>query len=150
MPQLLQKYIIPDSSRLSYLAVLRNISWYHLLAIFFGTSIFGVVLLPLLSSLRGYLLSLTAATIITNVAGNGVLLAFIYVGLSSILSIPCLFVLSMDSFALSKKLCLLESGTYKQAASLMFLRHAIVCFIFLTASAALEIYISPLFIGLII
>ena len=150
IPGLITKHITGEFSRVTYLSVLWNISWYHLLAIFLGTSIFGVALLPLLSLLRGYLLSLTVASIIVSVAKNGILLAIIYIGIPSIISLPCFFIISMDSFTLSKKLCLLLNGTYKQAPDLAIIRHAVICGVLLAASALLETYILPLCISFII
>ena len=149
IPRMIQRYVHPEASGISFIGVLWNTSWYHLLAIFLGSSVFGFALLPALSALRGYLMTVTVASIITSIPGSGILLTLVYLGFPAMLSIPCFFVLSTDAFAASRRLYVTVSGNHKQVGGAPLLRHFTVCAAALVVASALEAYVSPMLARLI-
>ena len=81
-------------------AVLR----WPLLALVLGFTALGVLGMPLLFAVRGFLLAFSAAAFVQVFGGAGCLLAFLVFGLSGCLSVPALFVLGTQGLAASFRL----------------------------------------------
>lgn len=85
---------------------------FQFISFLMGTSFLGVTLIPLLVFLRGYILSCASATIINSYPQNGIIMALIIVGIPSILSIPCFFLISTEAFFSSRRLLRMCSGGF--------------------------------------
>ena len=81
-------------------AVLR----WPLLALVLGFTALGVLGMPLLFAVRGFLLAFSAAAFVQVFGSAGCLLAFLVFGLSGCLSVPALFVLGTQGLAASFRL----------------------------------------------
>lgn len=90
--------------------VYLSFSRFHILAFLLSTSFFGILLLPVLSCVKGFALSCTAATIISSVQGNGIIMALVILGLPAVLSLTCFFIISIDGFLNSKRILNLIRG----------------------------------------
>ena len=129
------------------LALLRFVR-FHLLAIFLGSSVLGVILLPALTALRGYALSCTAATIISAYPDNGIIMAFIILGIPSLFSLPCYFILTGDAFFSSRRIYSLSRGNPSDTADKLVGR-VILCLPFLLVGALIEMRLVPYLISLL-
>jgi len=83
---------------------------YHFLVLIAATSIAGTIAIPLISFFRGYFLSCAATALIAALPEHGVLTALISCGISAILTVPSLFLLELDGYALSMRLRAVSSG----------------------------------------
>lgn len=66
----------------------------------------GILAIPVLFVVRGFLLSFSVACFIRVLGSTGAILAFLLFGISGALSLPVLFVLGMQGIAASRQLCL--------------------------------------------
>lgn len=83
---------------------------YHFAVLFAATSTVGVFAIPLVSFLRGYFLSCTAAAIMAALPECGIAAALVLCGGSAVLTVPSLFLLELDSFELSRRLRAISTG----------------------------------------
>lgn len=124
---------------------------YHAIAVFFGFSAFGFLFLPLLSGVRGFFLTFVAAAVIRALGGGGWLVALALFGLSSFISIPCFFVLSVQAFTASFNLsgALLRRSVASHAiyGKIFFIR-CMLCAAALIITALIDAYLSPILASL--
>ncbi len=75
-----------------------------LFAIFMGFTALGVLGVPVLFSMRGFLLSFAITSFVRMFGGAGGVLAFLAFGITGLVAIPVLFVLGVQSFAAARLL----------------------------------------------
>lgn len=122
---------------------------FHIAAFLLGSSFYGVVLLPVLSCLRGYALSCTAAAVISCYPNNGIIMAFVILGIPAVLSLPCFFLISTDGFLSSRRILNLVRGNSVPIVSYFYLR-TLACLPVLAAGTAIEIKLVPYLVSLFI
>lgn len=83
--------------------VWETVRW-PLLAVLLGFTALGVLGLPLLFAMRGFLLSFSIASFVRMFGTAGSLLAFLVFGISGCVAIPTLFVLGLQSLTASRTL----------------------------------------------
>lgn len=82
----------------SLVSVLWSCVRWPLLALLCGFSVLGLLGLPVLFSVRGFLLAFSIASFVRMLGGAGCLLAFFLFGISGALSVPVLFFIGVQSF----------------------------------------------------
>lgn len=144
------KELLTNSTSLFYTnrglgSVLLSVMSFNILSIAFGFAIFGFVLLPPLSGVKGFFLSFSTAAVIRALGKGGVVTALAHFGLPTLISLPCFFILSLQSykasFDLSSKVLMGRSAGVIYDRS-YFLRCSI-CLAALVFSAFIETYITP-------
>ena len=78
----------------------RDLRW-PIAALFMGFSVLGLLGLPILCFLRGFLLAFSVAAFSRAYAGAGLAVAFLLLGIPALASVPAFFVLAAQSFSLS-------------------------------------------------
>ena len=115
---------------------------FHALAVFLGSSSFGIVLLPVLIALKGYSISCTAAVIMSAYPDNGIIMALVILGIPSLFSLPCCFLISVESFFSSRKIFDLLRGS-SAALRNRLTGLAILCLPVLLTGALMEMILVP-------
>jgi uncharacterized membrane protein SpoIIM required for sporulation len=88
----------------AYFPKLLSSCKYHIAAVFFGFSILGVACVPGLAAARGFSLCFTAAAFTRVYGAGGVPLTLAMFAACVTITIPCFFVLSVQSFSSSRAL----------------------------------------------
>lgn len=135
----------------SFWQVLWNTVKYPLLVVFFSFSLVGVVAIPVVSAVRGFLLSFSAIVMINTYGSGAWGLVLSVLGLGSLFSIPCLFLLSAQSFGAALSLLQMVAGTQKRGILGICNRRwafglLLVCGVLLL-SAVVETFLLPKLIG---
>ncbi|MFB0920882.1 MAG: stage II sporulation protein M [Oscillospiraceae bacterium] len=125
-----------------------NYSRFQLVAFLLGTSFLGLALLPVLSCIRGYALSCTAATIISAYPDNGIIMAAIILGIPAIFSLACFFVISIEGFKSSERILHLVRGNSAPRKDKLYARF-LACVPFLAIGTLIEIKFVPYLISLL-
>jgi len=130
-----------------FLSAFWSLGNYHLLVLFLGFSLLGAFVLPLLSAVRGFYLSFSIAAFIQVFGVGDWPVAFSLFGVSSIIAIPCFFLLASQAFAASTQLgrTLMKSGNI-QAKTLYnshYIMRTVLCFLGLMAAVLIELYVTP-------
>lgn len=99
-----------DTGVSDFLRELVRSGQYHLIVLAAATSVAGVFVIPLVSAGRGYFLSCTAAALVASLPEHGAAAALIICGIPAVLTVPSLFLLELDGFALSARLRALSAG----------------------------------------
>lgn len=134
-----------------FLPLLFACAKYHLAVAFCALSLLGVALIPCILAARGFVFACTAAAIVSAYPGvNGVLLTLIILGLPSLLTLPCLFLLGRDGLAISAGLLALFDRRAPSPLRYDAASDGLVCAAALVAAAALETFVVPFLVGLII
>ncbi len=140
-------FLSDASTEISLFSAVANNFKYHLLALFLGFSILGVVSIPVLSAVRGFFLSFSVSAIIRLLGSRGILLALSIFGINTLITIPCFFVLSVSAFSASLYvLRLVFSKNLKNAPSPFnkrFFTNCGICLIVQMMSALIDTYLSP-------
>lgn len=84
-----------------------------LLALLLGFTALGVLGLPVLFGVRGFLLAFSIASFVRAFGGSGWLLACLVFGVAGVLSVPVLFVLGVQSFLSARALAARVRGEEK-------------------------------------
>ncbi len=150
--QYLTAYLNSDSTQPSLLINLADAFKYQLAAIFLGFSVLGVFCIPLLAAVRGFFLSFSVSIVIRLLGWKGVWLALSMFGISTIITIPCFFILSITAFSSSARLYQMARSKTMRAPVVapdrkMFAVCAI-CLIAVFLSALIDAYLTPLLIRL--
>lgn len=122
---------------------------YHMVALLAATSILGIFIIPLLSFLRGYFLSCTAAAVIVSLPEKGIAAALISCGINALLTVPSLFLLELDAFGLSMRLKALSSGKSYYFSNKNIPYHLGVCIVCIIVAAAAECTLIPFLLSYI-
>lgn len=112
-----------------------------LFAFLLGYSAFGAVGLPLLMAVRGFMLSFAAATFVRLLGLPGLAAALVAFGLTALIAIPVLFVVSRDAFRQS--LSHLSGSPAPAVAWPVRLRSLAPCLGLLVLAAALQQTVMP-------
>jgi len=120
------------------------------IAVFFGFAAFGFILLPPLLGLKGFILTFVAASIIKVFGSKGFLVSLSLFGLSSLISFPCLLILSVQAFTASYALtvALLNRRTIRAVYGKVYLLRCLLCSAALVLSAFIDSYLAPLLASL--
>lgn len=119
----------------------QNLRW-HLLAILFGLSVLGILLIPLLTTVRGFFLAYAIALFARAYGGKGLTLAFLLLGFPALLAVPALFLLSVQSFSTA---CRLTRGAVKRETSFHreYIFRCAVCVAAVGLGSVIEQYAVP-------
>jgi hypothetical protein len=123
---------------------------YPTIAVFFGFAAFGFILLPPLLGLKGFVLTFVAASIIKVFGGKGFLVSLSLFGLTSLISFPCLLILSVQAFTASYNLtgALLKRRIIRVIYGKAYFLRCLLCFAALILSAFIDAYLAPLLASL--
>ena len=94
--------------------VWETLRW-PLLALLLGFTALGLLALPLLFAVRGFLLAFSIASFVRLFGGTGCLLALLVFGVGGAFSVPALFVLGVQSFMTARTLAGRVRGESKAA-----------------------------------
>jgi len=115
---------------------------FHILALFLGTSLTGVVLIPALAVMRGFVLSLASASVLASSAESGLLMCLTVLGLPAIFSIPCFILLCEYGAGRSRRLIALANGRgpgfYEPGSGTLFIALPV-----LIIGAVIDIWLVP-------
>lgn len=134
----------------SLAGAIANIFIFPLLSVLLGSSVIGFLLIPPLIGCRGFLLGFSAASVIRVFGNEGKLLIFAAYGLNALISIPCLFLISIQAMLISGKLFTTGISGLKNAGFYgkhLIMKPALCCFIILI-TAILDNYLTPYLIRL--
>lgn len=125
-------YALPRSFPAWYLASAR----YFLCLLAAATTYFGIVLVPALVLLRGYVLGSAAAAAFASASYHGLLSAFLTCGVSAIVTLPMLLIAANDSFQSSRTMIRLRLGQQETPGIRpVFLRRCLLCMLFVLLDA---------------
>ncbi len=148
----LSAYLDGAASKPDLFAAVLDAYKYHLAALFLGLSVLGVFFIPVLSAVRGFMLSYSVSAVVRLLGGKGVGLALSVFGLRTLLTIPCFFILSICAYAMSTYIFRQSlSKNMKITASPFNSRTMLVCgvcLLVLFISALIDTYLTPHLIGL--
>lgn len=129
---------------------LFDLSKYHLAALFFAFSVFGVFLIPGFAVVRGFLFSFAVSSAIRVMGGESLFLVLSMFGVTAVFSVTTYIFVSAVSLSASADLFLkLKCNTDGKAFSAFsggFFVSCFVCFLVLVAAALLETYVAPYFV----
>ena len=100
---------------IALLASFFNLSKYHLIAYACGFTALGVLVLPVVMAIRGYFLAFSAAAFIKVFGLHGFTFSFLIFGVQSLISLPCLFILAIQSLQIS--IYLFGTAAHRQRGS---------------------------------
>ena len=133
-----------------FLATAWAMGYLHLLVLFLGFSLLGVLIIPILAGVRGFYLSFSIAAFIRAFGFSGWPLAFSFFGLTALITIPCFFILASQgmssSLALGRSLFGMEKAHFTALYGRAFLLRTVICTLALFLAVALERYISPMLV----
>ncbi len=139
---------VPEAGNLT--RILINIYLFPLLSFLLGSSVIGFLLIPPLMGCRGFLLGFSAASVIRVFGNEGKLLIFAAYGLNALITIPCVFLISIQAMQISGRLFasgiagLKNSGLYGKQ---LIIKLTLCCFI-IFLSAVLDTCLTPYLIRL--
>lgn len=129
-------------------AVWETVRW-PLVTLLLGFSALGCLGLPVLFAVRGFLLAFTVSSFVRMFGAEGAALAFLLVGLTSLLALPVLFVMGVQS--LQTALSLLDRILNKNKRPLVYRRFNLfqwgVCAGVLALCVLLEYIAVPALVG---
>ncbi|MEG0875786.1 MAG: hypothetical protein RSD32_01840 [Oscillospiraceae bacterium] len=138
----------PPLGLASFFLIFLRISWFHIFAAALGSSFLGIGFLPILAGVRGYALSLTAASIILSNQQQGIIMALILLAVPALLSLPCFFIISVDAFFSSRRLLELHRGRSSVPRGKLPI-HCLICAPILILAALLQMKLIPYLISLL-
>ncbi len=114
---------------------------------------FGVVVIPALMFLKGFVLSLSVSSVLSSLGKRGIITAFSVFGVQSAVSIPCLILLAALAFEISKVFaCVLVPQKRrlngKKPSFIYFLVFFVFCCILLFLTASLDSVLTPKLLSL--
>ena len=125
-----------------------NFSRFHLVAFLLGSSFLGLALLPVLSCIRGYALSCTAASIISCYPGKGAIMAAVILGIPAVFSLPCFFIVSIEGYMSSARIFHLVRGSSAPRKDKLYTRF-LACLPILAVGTLIEIKVVPYLVSLL-
>ena len=144
-------YLNGAADKPDFITTLFEVYKYHLAAIFLGLTVPGVLLLPALSAVRGFMLSYCVSAIVRLLGGNGVWLALSIFGIRTFITIPCFFILSVYAYSCSAYIFRQSFSKNMKFAASPFNRRTLIvcgiCFLVLLLSALIDTYMTPSLIG---
>jgi hypothetical protein len=132
----------------NFLLRLIHFSAFHLVAVFLGSSFLGAVLLPFLGGLRAFVLSCTAASIISAHPDGGLIMAVAALGLPALISLPCFFLISLEAYRSSARIFrLIRGGLAPRKGRLV--GRCLSCLPFLAAGTLIELKLIPYLLSML-
>ncbi len=151
LTEYLSFYINGGTDKPDFFTAVIDAYKYHLSAVFLGLSVLGVLCIPLLSAVRGFMLSYSISAIVRLLGGKGALLALSVFGIRAFITIPCFFILCVYAYASSTYIFRQAfSKNMKITASPFNSRTLIacgICLVVLLVSAIIDTYLTPHLIG---
>lgn len=130
----------------SLISTIITLAKYPTLALLFGLSVAGVVAIPALMTLRGFLLSFAVSAITRSMGAAGVVAALSVFWVHILVVFPCLVFLSSQGFVSSSGLISASRGrqgfTYP-VFDRAFIFRSSVCMVVLLVAAVLEKLVTP-------
>ena len=128
---------------------------YHLLLVLFAASTFGVLSIPILAAVRGYLLSCTAAAIFVAYPETGIPLGFALVGIPALCTVPSFMLLAVDGLAMARGIRErrrfgLTASSARERRGRELPRNLFICVLSLCLSITLERLLTPALVSLIL
>lgn len=130
-----------------FLKTLVSLYKYPMVIFLLGYTAFGIFFIPVVLILRGYFISFCVTSIVRGLGYKGLLTAFSIYGLQTVLSIPCLLVISMKAMRASQGfLSLVREEKDRRLISPIPERYFLcflICIACLTFCAVLEVLLVP-------
>ena len=104
----------------SYFPVLFNTAVFHILSFIFGFSLIGIVSVPLLSALKGFLAAFSVSIIVRTLGAESIWFAVSIIGLDLLVAVPCFLIISMHSLCASIRLFLVSIKSEVQFGSSIY------------------------------
>jgi len=130
----------------SLLATLWELFRWPLLTVAFAFTAVGLIAIPVIFLLRGFLLSFSIACLIRVLGSTGAILAFFLFGISGVLSLPVLFILGIQGITACRQLCLRLMGTRQNTEPIYgneYLIRCGFCAVILCICVCLEQFLLP-------
>lgn len=126
----------------------ESLRW-PLVALLFGFSALGLICLPVLSGMRGFVLTFSVGAFVEAYGPNGATAALLILGIPALMSVPAFFLLSAQSFSASCKLASRGSGQGKRDLPYQraYLFRCILSASFLGISMILDWFLVPTLTG---
>ncbi|MDR1157502.1 MAG: stage II sporulation protein M [Oscillospiraceae bacterium] len=134
---------------------LYNALKYHVAVFLLGFTMLGVGLIPLVTAVRGFFLSFAVAAFVRAFGSGGLWLAAGAFGAQALLTLPCLFLVSLRGIAASAALLTAAAGPTRRPpapghfGAACFLPFAL-CSVVLCLSALFETFLTPLLLRFIV
>lgn len=111
-----------------------------------STSFVGVIIIPIILIYRGFALCCSAAALVFDYGTKGVLLSWASLGITAMISIPCLLIISTNSISSAYGLYSMKYRTKLKAAQNDDFRRSLICILILIPTAYLDYKIVPLLV----
>lgn len=129
----------------SFVSAFLSAGLYPFAAVFFGFSVLGVFCIPALSAVRGFFLCFSISVVVRHFGGSGISLSLALFGINALFTVPCFFILSVQSFTSSfqlfKSVTATSSVTRPYGGG--FFRRIAVCSAILAVSALIDTLVIP-------
>ena len=134
-------------SSVSLLSAIRLYFGYVVLALLLGFASAGVVLVPALSAVYGFVSMFAVSCFVQAFGRQGVVMALATMGLRHLFVIPCFLWVSAQAWGSSDRLMALSLGKGKRCAPVIFdgayWYRLSVCVVLLLAGLCVELYVTP-------
>lgn len=126
---------------------------YPIIVFVLGFTAFGQILIPAAVFIKGFMLSFSISTLIGSIGKSGVFIALSMFGFQSLISIPCLLVVSTLSFETSKAFAsVLARQTVPNSRKQKPIAHVVTTFVFalilMLITAIIDMAITPALVSL--
>lgn len=141
-----------DGSSLSFLSVLIDTMFYHLIIFALGFCVFGFVFIPVVAGVRGCIFAFSISVLIRYYGQTGIFPAFLLFGLKSLIATPCLLFLAVQSFCASVRLTSIAAlgiNNGDKPYDSGFVMRCAVCFAVLLILSAISFFASDSIFGFI-
>ncbi len=137
----------------SFIKTFLNLVKYPIISFLFAFCAYGVLCIPALVFFKGFTLSLSISSIIGAFGKNGILTALSVFGVQTIISIPCLLIITSFSFDCSKTFAFVIKAPNghilaKRPKFLYFTLAFVFCVILLLLTALVDTALTPRFLSL--
>lgn len=130
----------------SFFSVLADTFKYPLAVFALGFSMLGIIGIPIIAGVKGYILAFSVSVMVRLYGGDGVLLALSLFAVGTLISIPCFLIMCAQAFRAS---CLLTYMVMKPGTrgsisiyNIKYFISCLICFGLLTAAAIFDTYLT--------
>lgn len=138
---------LTEVTEISFQQSLWRAGQFYVLCILCASSLLGVVLIPILFFIRGYILCCTAGLMIGSQIPNATLLSWIICGLPAVFQLPGLFILAQSCIYGSMFLISKAIGSAKPIVNMNHKLALLVSIVSFTLTTFANYYLIPLFIA---
>ena len=132
----------------SFLSSVYNAFFFILLALFFGTSFLGVFLIPSVVLIKAYSMSCSVAVMYSSFGLEGAICALFFIGIPSVLIIPCFLLCALDALHSSRQLYSIRfQAVVCGRENRGFFRHMIFVIPVLVLTAVYDSFLLPLILS---